>query len=171
MRKIKVIEKYNYDLTGYGSIEFFDTNNFEMIPDVNRIYSYNLTSDEFLHTRGAALTAVIKVDLPNGSQCHLVLHDSGFKKLPENVQNFLMLHEVGHALKGHIDDMDAQEAKKIMIKRAFGMIQQMEVEADAYAALVIGVDEAKEAIRFLIKNTNLPFNSKIELKRRYKRLK
>lgn len=171
MSKIKVMEKRNFNVSGYGSIEFFDTNNFEIIPNVDRVYSYNLASDEFLHTRGAVLTAVIKVDLFNGSQCYLVLHDSGFDKLPENVKQFLIAHEVGHALNGHIDNLDEKESKKIILKRSFGIIHNIEFEADGYAASVIGINETKEALKFLAKNTNLPLMSKIELLRRSKRIK
>ena len=135
------------------------------------IYGYtNLEkASEYLHAKGICLAAVVSAKTMFGETLQIVMCNNIAFELPEYVQEFLIQHEIGHAVNGDLN-MTPLESCKLMIKRTLGFLPEMELKADAYAAKVNGIESTKNAIKFLILDTNLPFISKLELIRRYKKV-
>lgn len=72
----------------------------------------------------------------------VVLIDDTFDELPENTREFVLLHEVCHLLNGH--DEDLIERIKCIRK---GEVYPNEIEADKYAADILGTDIAIESLK------------------------
>lgn len=134
------------------------------------IYIYSEPVDNFLWRRNLLLCCCIKLKFGEDVY-NTILTDSNFRKLPKIVQRALIEHEIGHVVNKDIEDLSESEANKLVIQRLFGFLPEMEVKADAYAASVIGHSKMIEAFKFMVKNTNLPFNTKIEIIRRIFKLK
>lgn len=144
----------------------------ELVKIVDNVYAYTNTekSADYLQGKGIVLAAITSARDIFGNIFHVVLTDTSFENLPNFVQQFLIHHEVGHALNGDLNGMTEISSTMLLIKRAFGFLPEMEVKADAYAAKINGIEETKKAIKFLICNTNVPLRTKIELLRRYKKV-
>ena len=170
MNVLKIYNKKDISISGYNRLIELNTNYFSEVDASKNIYKYQITADEFMHSRGFLLAAAVKVYLKNGMICTLVVHDSLFEKLPNNVQYFLMYHEIGHCINGDLDSLTELDSKIFLIKRALGILPKIEINADKYAASIIGANKMKEAIMFMIKKTNIPLTSKFELFKRYIRL-
>lgn len=136
----------------------------------NNVYFYNEPLDEYLHNSGMILCAAIKVTFTDGVR-NVIIHDSALSKLPKAVQETFINHEVGHFMNGDLENVTAADSMKMIIKRVFGLTPQMEYNADAYAASVVGVSKVKSTFAFMINRTNIPFNTKIELIKRYHKIK
>ena len=174
--KIKLTPKASeLDFYNKHTITFFNYNKLEQVPGYNEIFYYSSPMDSFMHTNGMVGMAATKVRflLNSGSfiTCDTILHDAAYDTLPEYVKQFLLAHEIGHIQNGDLKELSEESAKKLFIKRAFGLLPKMEIKADSYAASIVGLDTAKRALKFLFKNTDLPFNSKFELKRRYRKIR
>ena len=171
MEKLHIYNKKDFNLSGYNKTMEFDINYFKPIDgiNINDIYKYDIAVDEIMHTRGLALMAAVKVYYC-GTTSNLIMYDTSFEKLPLGVQEFLMYHEIGHIVNKNLDTLTESEAKNLIIKRALFILPKMEVEADKYAASILGTDKVKQIMLFMIKNTNLPFTSKLELLKRYLKL-
>ena len=133
------------------------------------IYIYDEPYDEFLRAGGSMLAVATKLNV-NGENRHLIVFDSSLEKLPEDVRNFNLMHELGHLLYEHLDSHSVKEIRKINFKRSLGIFPKIEVEADAFAGSVLGVCNAKQSLMFMIKNTNMPIITKLELAKRYFKL-
>ena len=144
----------------------------ELVQIVDNVYGYTNTekSTTFLYGKGIILAAITPARDIFGNVFHVVLTDTAFEKLPDFVQQFLIQHEIGHALNGDLEGMTTKKSHMLLIERALGFIPEMEIKADAYAAKINGIEETKKAIKFLICNTNVPLITKIELLKRYKRV-
>lgn len=168
-KKIEVISKNrkDFNLSGFekSSREIFQIDKFEEISNTG-IAKYNAPMNVLLHSHNVALCGITPILLDNGETLLTMFHDDGFTKLPHDVQEFLTYHEVGHVLNNHLN-MSAKEAKAVMLKRSFGILPKMEVEADCYAASVLGLVSVKSSLLFLMQRTNLPLISKFELFKRW----
>lgn len=165
MEKLNIYNKKDFNLNGFNfSLDLFFDHNLTNIE--RNIYYHEPASDSYLHSRGMALAAAVALDF-NGVIKYAVLHDSAFDKLPDYVKKFFVTHELGHAINGDLDKIDDALAKKLIIQRTLGILPKIEILADRYAASVVGKDIAKKSLMFMIRNTNLPWNSKLELMKRY----
>ena len=165
MKKLNVYNKNDFNLNGFKfSLDLFFEKNLTNI--YGDIYYHEPASDNYLHSRGMILAAAVAMDF-NGIRKNVILHDSAFDKVPNYVKKFFVAHEAGHAINGDLDNIDDALAKKLVLQRALGILPKMEIKADRYAASIVGKDIAKKSFMFMIKNTNLPLNSKLELLKRY----
>lgn len=171
MKKLNIIgNRKNYNLTGFNVPEVFQVKHFIPVNNCRDTYKYAIPTDTALHSHGAVLAAASIVTLSNGATCNLIMHDTGFLKLPVYVQKFLNFHEIGHIVHGDLS-MTAEQSKKIILQRSFGILPKIETNADKYAASVLGTMVVKKSLLFLVKHTNLPLISKLEMLRRYWKLK
>ncbi len=174
MEKINVYKKQSF-IQGFINGMKHANDTFQIKPEHikslgNNIYNYEVAADDYLHNKGIVLASIVTASNIFRS-FYVILHDSNVNKLPEFVIEFLLQHEIGHAMNGDLEKVRTDiDSTKLVLKRALGLLPQMEILADAYAASINGTENTKRAIRFLIHNTNLPFNSKFELFRRYRRL-
>lgn len=168
MSKMKVYNKKDMILVangiGFPGLFFAD----KMIEIEEGIFLYDEPSDNFLHSRNILLSGTCIVSFGD-FQRTLIVYDSAFKKLPKFVQDVCIQHEVGR-IKNNDHILSEEEAKKLTIKRIFGMLPKMEINADNYAASVLGTDKVKQALSFMLNKTNIPFATRVELARRYHRL-
>lgn len=99
----------------------------------------------------------------------MVIKDQFFDQLPKFVQEFTLSHEIGHFENGH--HLNGQKNKLPNFMRTFGVSNQMEFEADEYAARKIGRNKCIEALRWICENTDLPMATKWEMHHRISHLK
>lgn len=165
MKKIKVCNKKEFSFDGWKFNSFNLFYEHHLVKIAGNVYYNEPTSDDYMHSRGIVLAAAVALNF-NGVKKYAVLHDSYFDNLPEYVKRFFIAHEVGHAANGDLEITESESIKNV-IKRVIGILPKMEVEADRYAASIIGKDVVKKAIKFMVMKTNLPLNSKIELVKRY----
>ena len=109
--------------------------------------------------------------LVNGNKCNVILHDSAFEKMPENVQRMFVEHEIGHIMNGDTENISLATSLKYLAMRMIGIIPNIELKADEYAAKQIGYAETINAFSYVIKHVNLPLISKLEVIRRRNHLK
>lgn len=166
--KINVINKKEMKISFINAPQLFYSDKLVQVND--DVYLYTEPMDEYLHNRGIVLCAAVKINFGDAIY-DVIVFDSALLKLPPYVQDMFIGHEVGHFVNNDISDLSEADARKLIIKRTFGIIPTMEFNADKYAASLIGVSSAKSALMFMVKNTNLPLNSKIELLRRYCKIK
>ena len=139
------------------------------IDEVNDVCTYDDICDDFLHSQGIIYAGVTKVKFGD-RVLNVITCDSNFLELDENTRNFLIYHEVGHVIHNHTN-MNTKQAKYNIIKRSLGILPKMEIQADCYAASVIGKDAAKLALRSLISNKKLIFVSRFEMFKRFIKVK
>lgn len=99
----------------------------------------------------------------------VIIKDQFFDLLPKFVQEFTMTHEIGHFENGH--HLNGQKNKLPNFMRTFGISNQMEFEADEYAARKIGRNHCIKALEWIQKNTDLPMATKLEMRQRISHLK
>ena len=130
----------------------------------NRICIYDDPCDEFLHSQGIIYCGVTKVQFGD-SIFNVIVADSNFLELDDNARVFFINHEIGHVKYDH------NNTRRLYILRALGFLPMMEAKADCYGAAVIGKDVAKAALRSMIVNKKLPLASRLEMVKRYFRIK
>lgn len=166
MKKIKIYDLKNYFKVKENLLDcYFYKENFLPIETFENTYFY-AKSNRYLYLHGLVLAAAVKVKFVDGTTSNLIAVDENFDKLPKHVKKFILLHELGH-IKHNDLDKDPKDIKKKTRLRFFGVIPEMELEADKYATSIMGIKEVKAAMSFLAENTNLPITSKIEFIRRY----
>ena len=178
MKKIKLAlsmkETLNCGLYQSSKLTIFTYNKLKPVKNHDNIFYYEDALDNYMHANLIAGLAAVKVKFltsdGNFTYCDTILHDSSYDEFPKFVKRFLMEHEIGHSKNKDLD-MDAKTSRMILIKRSFGILPNIEIEADAYAASIVGASNAKKALLFLRKRTDLPLTSKIELMRRYWKIK
>ena len=94
--------------------------------------------------------------------------DESFLSLDKDVQLAILAHEDGHIKLGHLENVGALNAYKRAIESLKGA-QKIELEADAYAATVVGVDSMIKALEALMA-LDIPLNKR-EIDYRIKTLK
>lgn len=139
------------------------------IDEQSGICGYAEPCDEFLHSQSIIYSGVTKVQFGNVI-VNMIVVDSNFLKLEQNIQDFFIYHEIGHIKYGH-NNISINEAKRIIIKRCLGFLPKMEVQADCYAASVVGKSTAKLALRAMITDKQLPFMSRFEIVKRFIKIK
>lgn len=136
----------------------------------NNICIYGETCDDYIHSCGIIYCMCGKEQLDNGDIVELITVDSLFMKLPEKVQNFMIYHEVGHIKFGHTE-LSVVKVALINICRRLGFLPKMEVEADCYAASMVGIEDAKLGLKFLMGDKTLSLIGRIEAFKRLLRVK
>lgn len=99
----------------------------------------------------------------------IIIKDQFFDQLPKFVQDFTMMHEIGHFKNGH--HLNGTKNRLPNFMRTFGISNQMEFEADKYAARKVGKTRCIEALKWIQKNTDLPMATKLEIRQRISHLK
>lgn len=127
---------------------------------------YKKLADDFIHKDRVAFTGVVRMEI-EGKQCYLIVTDSHFNKLPKGVRRFLLYHEIGHCFQFlRCSEIDEDTLRMETKGRLYGKLPISELNADAYAASILGVKKASMALKWLAINTDLPLLTKIELVRR-----
>lgn len=97
---------------------------------------------------------------------------SAFSTLSESTQAAIIQHEVGHHVLGHLDNMVALTSYNGVrnIYPLTGNVISIELEADAYAASIVGNSSMVDALKELRELNQLPSIAKKELNLRIKAL-
>ena len=165
MKKLKLKSKVNYN-PGLAALEMFQYDRFHKL--TKDTYLYLDPKDDFLHSQCALLCCVTKMNYIDGNLVNLIVFDSKFLTCPKSIKEFFVNHEMGHVIN---KDHDNPKYKQEKLLRLFGFLPEMEVNADLFAASVMGTDKVKNIIKYLITNSDLPLSTKFELFRRYTRIK
>lgn len=165
MKKHIIFNKKEF---GGFCFKFFDNSKFCNIKgfEDKDIYIYNNPESNILHSQGACFAALMKVNIFGGDNAFLIVTDKEYNQLPNFANEFYFHHEVGHFVCNHLNTMSEDELRLTLHKRALGFLPTMEIEADAYAASVIGHKNCMQSLFYIIMRTNLPIRSKIESLRR-----
>lgn len=173
MKKIKLALSMKEILGSGSKLTIFTDNKLKPIKNCNAFY-YEDAMDNYMHSNLVAGMATVKIRFftiyGTFEDRNVILHDSSYTEFPRYVKRFLIEHEIGHVKNGDLE-MDPSKSKFAIIKRSFGILPKMEIKADAYASAVVGNYNAKKALLFLRKRTDLPLISKFELMRRYYKIK
>ena len=86
--------------------------------------------------------------------------DEDLAKYPSYVQDFLYLHEVGH-IKLHKGKVSKGNLLKRLLISALGKVQDLELEADAYSANIVGKEVAIESLKWLLEQDGYKGNKEI----------
>ena len=72
--------------------------------------------------------------------------------LDSPIRDFVLAHELGHIKLGHLDKGVGESLMVHNLKRAFGnkAVLRREYEADAYAASIVGKDNAIAALQYML---------------------
>jgi len=133
------------------------------------VFIYEDFCDEFMYKNGFIFSAAVPV-IGNVKNAGLILTDTNFSQLENNVQQFILYHEIGHIKLKHLNTVK-DITKKLVFMRSFGFTPKMEYDADEYAVSILGVNFVKQALLQLSKYNKLSFISKIEFLKRYIHLK
>lgn len=165
MKKEKIKVKVNKHELNKSSIMWL--NNLRYVKDFEdqKIYLCDEPHTKDLHSIGLGCCALVKSNI-NGEDAYVIMYDDAFLQFPQYVRDCFFYHEIGHFVHKHTQDLNPKDAKIIMLKRTLGILPAMELEADAYAASVVGVDTLMSAFSFFIRNTDAPLMGKIEMFRR-----
>lgn len=93
--------------------------------------------------------------------------DDFYLHLPQHVQEFIILHELGHIVNKH--NLNIKKPFLNSFKRLL-KLDELEVEADNHALKNLGHKRCYEALTYLIHDVNMPYLSRRELKKRLNRL-
>lgn len=99
---------------------------------------------------------------------YYIVIDDIFEKIPVQYQRFMIEHEKAHCILGHLEFEDEYAPLKRLLPNSKEEI--MEYEADVRAARNTSKDLAIGALTWMIDNISLPLLSKVEIKRRIRRL-
>lgn len=148
----------------------FYTDKMYLLENETNICVYNDTCDDYMKSLKLLFCAVATVNV-NDNIFSVIIGDSNFERLDNRVQSFLFNHEIGHIKLNHLNNLVEQDSKRLAIIRSLGILPKMELEADCYAASVVGISDAKYSLLWLVKNKNLPFMSRLEALKRYIKVK
>lgn len=162
--------KFNYSIKEYNpslaKMELFYYDKFIKCDELEDTYFYDADASKFMHASGMIGGAVIRINY-RGKLVNLIIHDKGFEDCPPFVKLFILCHELGHIVYGHLNK---DKSKKALLRIA-DLFPDIEAEADSYAVSRLGKEETKKAIMFLIKETDMPISAKYEFTRRYHKIK
>lgn len=172
MNKINIKIKNRKEIN-FNKPLYFQTSEFRYFKghEDEKIFIYDKPDTSSVRSRGCALSMITSIQLGFES-AYLVVVDEEFMKLPEEARNFFLWHEYGHFYNGHFNQIiSSKDTARLIIKRSLGLLPKMEVEADLYAASVVGPSAAINSLLYLVKNSNAPLMSKIEMIRRAFKIK
>ena len=136
----------------------------------NTIFVAQNSTDNFLHSVTAApFAAAIKIQLLAGNIVPAIIYDNYFETAPEEVQQFITQHEIGHIVNKDLEN--PKKCFRTFVKRSFGLLTDFEHKADTYAATMLGLDKYIRALSWMKNNTDLPFLCKLEISNRMKALR
>lgn len=122
---------------------------------------------------------IIKMDTPHIAAATknlmgqpIIIFNSEFRTLSKATQKAVMNHEVGHHVLGHLDNEMALAAYNGVrgLYPLLGQVISIELEADAYAASVVGNDNMIAALQELKGLPSIPDTAKRELNIRIRAL-
>lgn len=148
----------------------FYTNKMYLLENETNICVYNDTCDDYMKSLNLLFCAVVTVNVDNNTY-NVIIGDSNFERLDNKVQSFLLNHEIGHVKHNHLANLSEKDSKRLILKRSLGFLPKMEVEADCYAASVIGLADAKYSLLWMVKNKNLSLITRLEAFKRYLKIK
>lgn len=101
-----------------------------------------------------------------GKITHCIFCNNKFMELPEDVRAPVFEHELGHVVHKHSDKNNTPTLWEVFGFK--GKYLQQEMEADAYAAAIVGKDAVIKALKTVVKD--YPFFSRLLMQHRYKAL-
>lgn len=129
------------------------------------VFRYTEPCNEYMRDIGLTIVAANKVEIHDKSDTRkagLIIHDLNLLKFDNDVQNFLINHEIGHISNGDLSDMTDKKSITLIIARCLGIIPSMEFKADTFAALVTSKKAAQKSLMKLVKSKSLPFITRKE---------
>jgi hypothetical protein len=103
--------------------------------------------DAIVRARGSKIACVIR--LPE--QGDFIIVDNRFLLLSPESQRAIIHHERGHVINGHLDipfkELNRSQRKRMWKTMFTGKVDTNELEADAYAVGIVGIDSMVEALR------------------------
>lgn len=148
----------------------FYTDKMYLLENELDICVYNDICDDYMNSYKLLYCAVTSVQVGN-KVYSVIIGDSNFENLDNRIQCFLFNHEIGHIKHNHLAELNEQDTKRLVLKRLLGILPKMEVEADCYAASIVGISNAKYSLKWMFKNPRLPLMTRIEALKRYLRVK
>lgn len=135
----------------------------------NRVLAHSVPvyyNPTIVNGNGLAISCANKIQF--GERYYYVIFvDDIFMKMPKELQEAMLLHEVGHILYGHHDLID--NTYKHTLKRAalglFGKVQEEEILADKFSATVGCSDDMINALLWVKKycKSSPEINARIKL--------
>lgn len=93
--------------------------------------------------------------------------DDFYFMFPDYVQEFILYHELGHIVNKHTDSV--LDIRIHNLRRLF-RVDELEIEADAYAVKYLGKEKSLKALMYLHNRIHLPMLSRREIKKRIRRV-
>lgn len=119
---------------------------FGFVPQSNETFmdSTIIRSNQMLAMSGASIAVAAKL---TDGRISIVVDDE-FYALPEQVQRFVFFHEKGHLELDHLEQPGNGTKRRVEAFKK-GSVCPNELEADAYAAEIVGTDHAVAALFYL----------------------
>lgn len=140
-------------LIGYGAlvavktIEIVSTNRRFANQSAMELYGYEVSRDTGL-MKQFNMKLASAMTFTDGSKKIVV--DDSFFDMPVYVQKAILAHEEGHIVLNHFDDIDLLNKAKRSLVSATGHVQQVELDADLYAAKKVGKQDMINALSYLM---------------------
>ena len=131
------------------------------------LYIVDKPCGPYVHKSGGIIAVA---SLAKDMETVLIIKDQFFDKVPNFVQRFVLYHEIGHYKNGDVKIENKKNAKKKNILRSLGISNDMEFKADAFAAEHIGKMTCINALTWMMKETDIGFTSKMDMKQRISKL-
>lgn len=140
----------------------------ELINTIGGVGVYH--KDIWLHCQGIILSGASKFLTSEGELIDVIIVDDYFMSAPRYVQDVFSMHELGHIKNGDLENLSAANTLKRWLLMNIGIVQKMELEADAFAAKAVGKEDTIKALSWMYENVqNKP--TKKELKARIRAMK
>lgn len=150
VKVFKSIKSYIDDLIDFSSVRLFKYTILKSFGYTFKIIQDDLTF-RVLHKKYAFITSDDTIFI-----------DTQFNKLNEHIKDFILYHEIGHKICGHISKNVLINIKRDIV--SLFSVSKEELEADAFAASIVGYDNAIDALSYLKNQYN--GIAKIQLNRR-----
>lgn len=163
-RRIPMKLTYSYKEVFSAATDAFKNNLVAVdtiVTENGQIYIAN--SDVFLAANGIIGAAAVRTNIGP----FIVMTN---KAISETLKSFLLAHEEGHIILGHLDSIKKGNLFKRILSAYFS-VQKIELEADTYAVKKLGKKEVVKALREFHNSEKLPLSTKIELSKRIKAVK
>lgn len=129
-----------------------------------------LYDPSLLHSNGFIIAMAGKIMCDDGTPRPAIVIDNFLQSAPVGSFEFFVAHEEGHIRHGDLDNIATTNTFKRVILSAIGIVQPIELAADAYAAKKVGCDVGINSLSWMF--ANVTWNStRKELKKRIKALK
>lgn len=120
---------------------------------------------ETVKAAGLLVSGTMAMATAIGTIVNVIITDDLFYTLSPEAQNFFLCHERGHIKAGDSTKLAGHQLS-YALACVFGC-PKIERNADAYAASVVGIDNAKNAMKEMIHLKRLPLMAKLQMVKRY----